>query len=398
MIKISKAFKIIPIFIFSLLISCGDQIQFHKLSVDKGKKFDRLNFKKIWEIDFPFANACFPCPNGILFIEIMDRGWSEFKLHLYDYSGELKKQRILKSGQGPNEIQALNYNTAWISSSGKINFIDIGDYHKILDPETFEIETVSKLSNVIKGYGYKYTFGRISSTSLENNGKYVITSFESTAFPENFTYFIGKSSDTFDNLSIITIARKVEPWTWVKLNKREAYTDYYGKIRLYRILSVDWKREIIYFLQDIEVPEIESVSFDGRQKRKYFIDINFKKYEIDRKEFEFYHEYVIGETAPIIRKYFNQILYMPPHAPPIMSLKVIEDWLIIITGKRNWNRGENEAQVFKLPSFEYKGSFYIPFSNLLMIKWIDDYYITKDLINKKDECHSSFKIYKIEKN
>jgi len=387
--------KIFSIIIFSLFISCENQIHERKLAVEKDKHFHKLNFRKIWEIEFPFIHACFPCPNGILCVEIMDRGWSEFKFHLYDYSGKLIKEKLIKSGNGPNEMRVLDYHTAWISS-GKIHFIDIGSYHKILDPKSFEIKTVSKLSNVIKGYGNKYTIGKFGLTSLENSGEYIITSFESTAFHENFTYYIAKSKETFDDLSIITKAKKTEPWTWYKLGESKSYTDYYGAARLDRIFTVDWERDVIYYLPNIEEPEIKSLGFDGKEKKEFILDIHFRRFEIDRDELEFYHEYILGETDSKIRGNFDHILHIPPHAPPLMNLKVIHNWLIIITGNRNWDTGENQAHVYKLPSLEYEGSFYIPFSNRLRIKWIDGYYITKNLIEKKDEPHFSFSVYKIE--
>lgn len=389
--------KTFSVFILSLFISCGGQIREHKLILDKDKEFDNLSFNKIFEIDFPFILACFPCPNGILCIEILDRSWSEFKFHLYDYSGKLKKEKLIKSGQGPNEMRALDYNTVWISS-GKIHFIDVDNYYKILDPESFEIKTVSKLSNVIKGYGSKYTFGNLGLTSLENEDEYIITSFESTAFYDDLTYYILKSKTTFDDLSIITKAKKMKPWTWIELKERKSYTDYYETARLDRIFSADWKREVIYYLPDIEKPEIKSVNFNGTEKENFIIDVNYKKFDVDREKLKLFHEYVLGETDSRIRENFNQILYIPPHAPALMGLKVIHNYLIIITGNRNWDKGENQSHVYRLPSLEYEGNFFIPFSNRLRIQWIDGYYITKNLINKKDEPRFSVVIYRIEEN
>jgi hypothetical protein len=68
-----------------------------------------------------------------------------------------------------------------------------------------------------------------------------------------------------------------------------------------------------------------------------------------------------------------------------MGIKVIGDRLIIITGKRDWEKQENEALVYRLPSLEYEGSFAIPYPNLLTTRWYGDFYVTEKLIKRNDD-------------
>ena len=388
-----KAILILSLF---FLLSCGENIKVQRLSVEEGKKFEKLNFKKVWEINL-WSGWCLAVPQGVVCSELLDRSWKESQLKLYDYSGKLKKERKLIHGDGPNEIKAWNFDSVWLSSSGKI-FSQDNNYIKALDPETLEIETIAKLSNVIEGYGSKYTFGRHGFTSLEEKGNQTVTSFESSGFYEDMTYYIVTYNDGFENLSVIAATKKEKPWTRSYRKNRESYVDYYGALRLDRILSVDWKRGVVYYIPDIEKPEIESVDLGSKRKEKYLIDINFKKFKVEREEFESFYEHVLSATDPILKNFYKFILYIPPHAPALMGVKVTGDWLLIITGNRNWKKEENEVQVFSLPSLRYEGSFFIPFPSLyhFSTKWYDNYYIIRKHIKRDDDLYSSYEIYMVE--
>jgi len=390
--------KTILILSLLLLFSCGENIKVQRLRVEEGKKFERLNFQKVREINL-WSGWCLALPQGVICSELLDRSWRESQLRLYDYSGKLKKERKLIHGDGPDEIRVWNFPSVWVSSSGKI-FSEDNNYLKALDPETLEIETIVKFSNVIKGYGSKYTFGLHGFTSLEEKDNQTVTSFESTGFYEDMTYYIVTYEGIFENLSVIAETKKEKPWTRSKSNrkKREFYVDYYGSFRLDRILSVDWERSVVYYIPDIEKPEIESVNLKTKRKEKYMIDINFKKFKINREEFESFYEHFLSESDPIIKNYYKFILYIPPHAPALMGIKVIKGWLLIITGNRNWKKGENEVQVYRLPSLKYEGSFFIPFPSLdhFGTKLYDDYYIIRRYIEKDGDYYSSYEIYIVE--
>jgi len=388
-----KAILILSLF---FLFSCGENIKVQRLGVEEGKKFEKLDFKKVWEINL-WSGWCLAVPQGVVCSELLDRSWKESQLKLYDYSGKLKKERKLIHGDGPNEIKAWNFDSVWLSSSGKI-FSQDNNYIKALDPETLEIETIAKLSNVIEGYGSKYTFGRHGFTSLEEKGNQTVTSFESSGFYEDMTYYIVTYNDGFENLSVIAATKKEKPWTRSYRKNRESYVDYYGALRLDRILSVDWKRGVVYYIPDIEKPEIESVDLGSKRKEKYLIDINFKKFKVEREEFESFYEHVLSATDPILKNFYKYILYIPPHAPALMGVKGTGDWLLIITGNRNWKKEETEVQVFSLPSLRYEGSFFFPFPSLyhFSTKWYDNYYIIRKHIKRDDDLYSSYEIYMVE--
>jgi hypothetical protein len=163
-----------------------------------------------------------------------------------------------------------------------------------------------------------------------------------------------------------------------------------------RTLSADWKRQTVYFFSDIEKPLLESVDFQGKGRKEYLIDLKIEDFKVEREEFDFRHEYAASETDPRLKGRFTDILYIPPHAPALMGIKVIGDRLLIITGNRNWKKRENEVLAYSLPSLRYEGSFFIPYPNLLLTQWYDNYYITRTLIKKDDDYYSSYEIYMVE--
>ena len=392
-----KAALTLSLLIFPLffLLSYGKSIKTLKLSIEEGKSFEKFNFKKTWEMSFFSGGWCLPCPQGIVCDEVLGRTGKEFKFKLYDYSGKLIKERKMVGGKGPDEIDFHGWDAFRVSSSGKV-FVYDSTYLKVIDPETLKIETIVKYSNVIEGYGNKYTFGSHGHTSLEEKDDRTVTSFESTAFYEDPTYYIVTYNGVFENFSVIAAAKKERPLSWAISRKRQIYVDYYQNLRLNRILSVDWKRGVVYHIPDIEKPAIESVDLGGKQKEKYLIDINPDKFKIGREDFELKYKSDLSQEDPALKNLIKFILYIPPHAPALMGLKVRGDWLMIITGNRNWKKGENEVLVYRLPSLSYEGSFFMPFPNQLRTIWYDDYYIIRNLIEKEDGYYLTHEIYRVE--
>jgi hypothetical protein len=382
--------------------SCTGRPEVQTLDVEEGKTFGGLRFTKIFQVDL-YGGWCLALPQGFIFSELLDRSYRESQLKLFDQSGNLVKERRLIHGDGPNEIKVWNFNSVWLSPSGKI-FTEDNNYLKSLDPKTLEIETICKLSNVIEGYGSRYTLGWHSFTSLEENDGYIVTSFESPAFYEDMTYYVVTCDAGFRDLSVLARAKKPKPLVWAKLEERkrkngkiESLTDYYHLSRMARTLSVDWKRRTVYFFSDIETPVIESVDFDGRNRREYRIALKIDDFKVEREEFDFYHEYVVSDTDPMLKGRFTDTLYIPPHSPALMGIKVIDDRLFIITGNRNWQNRANKVLVYSLPSLEYGGSFFIPFPNLpTQTQWYERYYILRTLIKKNDDYFSSYEIYRVE--
>ncbi|MBN1274134.1 MAG: hypothetical protein JXB26_17865 [Candidatus Aminicenantes bacterium] len=333
---------------------------------------------------------------GILCDEIQDTMGKEHKLSLFDYNGNLIKSKSLMSGEGPDEITVLTLENVWISSNGKIMCED-NNYLKTLDPETFEIRTLKKFSNTIEGYGSKYIMGRHTYTSFEEKGNRTVTTVESTGYFENLTYYIAAYENILNHFLIISKFKKPKPILWAKIRegKRESYSDYYHFLRMFRIFSVDWKRDVVYTIPDIEKPEIFFVNLKTKREGKLLIDLDAGSFKIDKEELALKHEYVLGETSPELKSYFKHILYVPPLAPALMGIKVMEDRLIIITGKRDWEKQENEALVYRLPQMAFEGSFSIPYPNLLRTKWYDDIYIIEKLIKKNDDYSYYWEIYRI---
>jgi len=396
--KLHKSVKTFLLISLLSFFSCGTDSNVQKLSVEHGKKFEGISIKKIWEGEL-YGRMVLALPQGILLDEIQDRIGREHKLMLFDYNNNLIKEEILLSGKGPNEVEVITLENVWLSSDGKIMCVD-NNYLKTIDPETFEIQTLEKMENVVDGYGSKYTWGRQTSTTFEEKGKRTVSTLESTGYFENLTYYIVTYENVLENFSIICKTKKPKPFMWIKLEEgnRESYTDYYHLLKMNRIFSVDWNREVVYFIPDIEKPEIDFVDLNTKQQGKHLINIDNKKFKVDKKELEFKHEYVLGQTSEIIKNFYKQILYIPPNAPALMGIKVIEDSLIIITGKRDWDKQENETLVYSLPSLDYEGSFSIPYPNLLRTKWYDDYYIIQKLVKRNDDFFYYWEVYQIDIN
>ncbi len=379
---------------------CSKKKKSQTLLITKTKVFDKLKIKKIFESGFS-GRICLPCSSGIICDELMNRTGSELMLKLFDYSGKMIKEKRIKSGDGPDEIRILGFDTTWVSASGKIYCID-NDYLKSIDINGFKIETLFKFSNMIDGYGTKYLFSFYGGSSLEEKDDQIVTSFESTGFYENLNYYIVLFNGLFKNLKIISASRKPRPPSWIEREKQQTTTgqrvdfmDIYEQLRLKRMLSVDWKRNMIYFIVDIEKPEIESIDFQGNRKSKYSIPMDTSTFNLDRKEIDEWVNYLQGETEEYLRRINRPVYYVPSHSPAIMGIKVIKDWLLIISGKRDWEKQQNEVLVFNLPTLSYDGSFYIPFPNLLATKWVGDYYVTKKLVENNGEYSFSHEVYSI---
>ncbi len=175
---------------------------------------------------------------------------------------------------------------------------------------------------------------------------------------------------------------------------KKIYLDYYYPRKMAILFSIDWKREFIYYIPDSDKPIVKKLDFNGKNEESLEIDMDYKKFKVDREELKALCDFSVSYPEPIF-KIVKPVCFYPSHAPPLQGLKVIKDWLLIITGKRNWTKGENEALVYKLPQMEYEGSLYMPFPNYSNAKWIDNYYITTDIIKNDDDYNILLRIYKI---
>lgn len=98
----------------------------------------------------------------------------------------------------------------------------------------------------------------------------------------------------------------------------------------------------------------------------------------------------------MVKKAMRHEFRLPRHAPALQGIKVIGDWLLIITGNRDWHHHENEALVFLLPSMEYQGSFRIPFPSApdLTLKWGAGYLSNRILVKHEDDYESRHQIFR----
>jgi hypothetical protein len=255
---------------------------------------------------------------------------------------------------------------------------------------------------VIKGYGSKFTVGRQTGTIIEEQGDQIITTFESTGFYGNLTYYLVKLEKDFRDLSVLAEFRKERPWTWLKLEERKerggkfvTYTDYHERTRLKRSFAVDWQNRVVYVLPDIDKPEIEWVDFGGKKRGRILIDIHPERFEIDMDEMDSWRQYVLDNSGPDIRRRMEIESYIPDHAPAIMEIAVVKDRLLIITGNRDWRKQENETLVFRLPDLQYEGSFSLAFPSFFQVtKYVGEYYISANL--QADDEKTLVRIFKIE--
>ncbi len=398
----AKALLIPAVLSILLMNACRKEPEIAKLAVEDGKQFNGFRFVEVWKKEYDWLKFCIPFPERILCLELLDKSYREYRFNLYDSSGELVKEKRFPSGEGPDEIQVVGMDSVWLSPSGQIRCID-NEYLKSIDPETFQVTTIAKLANVVKGYGSKFTVGRQTGTSFEEKDGQIITTFESTGFHENLTYYLVKSGGDFQDLTVLAEFKKERPWTWQKQAERKmqggkivTYTDYYERRRLLRTFAVDWKHRVVYILPDIDKPEIEWVDFDGQKKGRVQVDIHPERFEIDRDEMDSWRQNILDNSEPIIRERMEINSFIPDHAPALMGMAVVDDRLLVITGNRNWRAQENQTLVFRLPDLHFEGSFHLAFPSFFQItKFVGDYYI---LAGRADDDRALVRVFRLKRD
>ncbi len=383
------------------LIACRGPSKTPSLAVDESKIFSGLHVKKVFSKRF-LGRWCLPVAGGVVCDELTARTGEENTFRLYDYDGRLLKKRVVPHGQGPDEVQVLSLDTVWLSSRGDIRCID-NEYLKFIDPRSLNIRTIAKLANAIPGYGGRFCWGRVSYPMIETRDDRTVTAFESTGYPDDFRYYLVFWTGTFEHFAIAATETREKPPSWKmreearRNGKRETYIDYYGRLRELSLFSVDWKRDAVFLIPDIERPEIERIDLRNGRRDKYSIDLDPGRFLIDRDELEAYFEYATSETPESLKRAFKQVLYIPPHAPALMGIIVKDDYILVITGKRDRKAGTNEILVYQLPSLEFQGRMELPYPDFYQrSKWLDPFYITARTIKDGDEFLSLFEIYRIE--
>ncbi|MBD3155357.1 MAG: hypothetical protein GF368_01745 [Candidatus Aenigmarchaeota archaeon] len=392
-----KKVRYIFITILLSLLSCGEPPEL--IRIEEGKKFIRWEAVKEFEIQRRYLKWILPIKGEFFGMQVSERDEKEYKLFICNASGEEINKTVVKNGQGPNEITGLVTETLMLSKDGRtINFYDGGYYLKSIDTESLEISTIGKISNRINKYGSQYYIGHQGTTSLETNNDLTITSFESTGFFKNHVYYLVTYKGFFNGFRVITPLKKNIPM-WLEedynIKKNGFIVDYYQRLRWARLFSIDWKRDMIYVIPDIEKAEIERVSFNG-QKTRIHLDIDQRKYKIRQDKFELYFSWYKQNLPKKLEKLLDFKFRIPPHAPALQGIKVIENWLLVITGNRDWEKKENEVLVFLLPSLEYKGCFKMPFPTApyLNLIWGPGYFSSRSLIQHEDEYMTLYEIFR----
>jgi hypothetical protein len=392
---------IILIFSSIFIVSCKRDIPSSVLEYREGVNFENIKIEKVFELtDYRPIFWVIPFPERV--VALIPEGMGKtFEFFVYDYSGRIIENWKVNGGDGPNELREIGPEEIISFNENEIIGIESrSGYIKSINLKTHEIKTIGKLSNIVRGYGSKYVIPRFSSTSIDRKGGSIVLGLVSTDFWDNGTHYFVKFDGIFRNFRVISKAEKeaikiLDRKTTEEIKRKKIIScDYYNALRTSIIFSVDWKREVVYYIPAIEEPFIEAISFDGKLRRKWKVDINFKKFKVKKEKIEEWCERAKSSPEPIF-KILRQVTEIPHHAPPLQDIKVIEDRLLIITGNRNWDKEENETLVYHLPDMKYEGSFYLPFLHL-RLHWFGNYYMTNGMIKKDDDWFGIRKLYSFE--
>ncbi len=395
-----NSLKIIFISSFIFAISCKKDIPSSKLEYRDGISFENIQVEKVFELtDYRPIFWIIPFPEKVVALVPEGRGRA-FNFFVYNYSGRIIEQWTVRGGDGPDELREIGPDDIISFNEDEIIGVEeLRGYVKSINLKIHEIKTIGKISNILRGYGSKYVFPRFNLSSIERNGDSIVLGLVFNDYMDNGTYYFVSFDKIFENFRVILKVKKdaikiLDRRINEEVKKKIISCDYYYPLRSAIIFSVDGKRKVIYYIPAIEEPFIEAVSFDGKLRRRFEIDFDFKKFKVSREKIEEWCEQTKSYPEPIF-KVFKQITMIPPHAPPLHDIKVIDDRLIVITGKRDWEKGENETLVYHLPEMKYEGSFYLPVLHFKLY-WFGNYYMASGFIEKDGELLSIRKVYRLE--
>ncbi len=322
-----KRFSVLVVIIFSFF-ACKNQVSTHKkLVVEEGRAFHGLEFRKVFEITLHYCKWCFPTNKGVLCLQSLDSQNKKFRLTLFDFSGNVVKQKDFLTGQGPDEMAASIFACAWVREDmNEVIAIDVGEYVKAIDPASLTIRTIAKPEL------RKFFFCRTAAPHcVEERSNRIMMAMDSAGFYVDDTYYIvewDRMFKMFKNFRVIKKLKKINPQRLEAKKKRVSYTDYYWKLRRALPLTVDWKRGVIYLVPDTaERPLIEKVDIRTGKSERYWIEIDFKKFKIDRNRIERFCHWFSEKYPEFIKKSLKLLCYIPPYPPPVQGIKVIKDLL-----------------------------------------------------------------------
>jgi len=364
-----------------------------KLPAPSHNKFDKISIKKVFSIDLARGGICIPTPQGVLILEALSSDGNRSALKSFNLEGELEKEKIIKREEGPDGINIM---TECFTVDDKILFIDNNTYLKIIDPYDLGIKTIEKLSNKIDGYFTKFVFGVSSGTDYEYFNNQTITTFEvNNGADNNLNYFIVSYYGNFDRFRIICEARRKFLKTWEisrKSRGKELFLDYDNLMKLRRNIAVDWKNSFVYFLTDCEKPVISRLDFNGKHLTDIFLAFDSKKFAADKNKIAAWYRWALGDSTKIPLKKYKCIY--PENSLAIIDINVLGNWLLVTTGKRNWDTFENEVLVYRLSDLSFLGTFFIPSGDWPSYKF-GRFFVTKRIIEKDDDFFCRLNCYEM---
>ncbi|MGE5341998.1 MAG: hypothetical protein ACM3SY_11025 [Candidatus Omnitrophota bacterium] len=357
------------------------------------KSFEKIAVKKIFSAEIIIGGTCIPFSKGVILYEVLDNQGIYGKLKSFDTKGQLRKESDIKRDEGPNGMYDMN---GWFSQGDRLLFIDHNTYLREIDPYDLSIRTLEKISNKIPGYHTKFVFYH-TEPEMDYYKNKTITSFSSNNWI-NLDYYIISYTGNFDQFKVIHKVKKKMLKTWADTlkNKNESFLDYNNAARAKRNQAVDWKNGFIYFFADCEKPEISRIDMNGNNLTTIRLGIDSKNFKMDKKKIDVWYGWAIGgmPKVPGIKRKYSRVY--PKTAPVLRDIAIFEDWLLITTGKRNWDTFENEVLVYRLPSLSYEGSFFIPTGDWPTDKF-GNYFATKRIIEKDDDYVTQLACYELVK-
>lgn len=383
--------------LFCLQFACTDAEKtavINKLPKPLDKEiFDKIKVKKIFSYDHMLGGTCLPFSRGFMVFDCIDSNCTQFKLKYYDLNGELKKERDLTFGQGPTDIYSL---TKSFRQNDRLLFIDKNTYLKTIDPVTLGISTVVKMDNIIEGYRSKFIFAQSSSTDIEYKNGQTITSFNNID-PMKLDYFIVSYVGDFNNLQILHEVKRKPPKGFRERisNSRVFFYDYTWYAFFPRNFTVDWKNGHIYFMVNCEDAEISRIDMHGKQLTRIELGIDGNNFCMNKSKMDVLYKWARGGISNRLKADRKNHYVYPKTAPVLRDINIIDDWLLVTSGQRNWETFENKVFVYQLPDLRFLGSFYIPTGD-----WSSDLFgdvlVAKRIIENDDDFLMRSNCYRIE--
>lgn len=386
-----KKYFLIPVLCLLVYSYCGDSTSEIKIDEPSNKIFKNISINKTFSLNQVGGGVCIPFSKGFVVYEVL--GGRHF-LNYYDIDGNFRKNAELNFGQGPNDIFSMTF---WFLQDDNIMFVDNNTYLKTIDPINLKIETIQKISNKIKNYQNSFVFVRRDQPDVEYSNGHTITSFAANTF-RNDDFYIVSYTGVFDNFKILHKVHRVQRFGsgMIDINKpNELVHDYRSLIVGAKNLAVDWKNGFVYFIQYHDKPEIFRIDFNGGDLTNIKLAINSSDFFTDRDKINSWYQWAVDDTPRRFKTGKKHIYKYPETSPVLRDIAIIGEWLLVISGKRNWETYENKVFVYRLSDLQFSGTFYIPTGDWASSVF-GNHLVTKRIIEKDGDYLFELNCYRIE--